>query len=780
MFTSSSGEADVGTSIRTTSRRRRAKPTLICVLAAMLATLALGVVPASASSHTVELAITGFGDQDCSTGSDRLISPVADDFRVEVCVTQGGAPVSGHTLLLHVTHGDGTTETLDKVTDSDGKASFTVEPTSAGTTTAVVCDAEGCYGEVSLEADEPPRPDPVASYSPTGNDIGNTEPIVDVQLDMTDAYTGDTAAPEESSRHDGADIASVSYAGNADGKATFKIVTVGNGRAMFEEGLPRWEMSASVVTPDGGEFTIAVRNNDGQFQTRATSSGAVLEDVEVTLEWADDNTACLGASGLDVPEGSTVTVFTAAARDPEGSGVWDEAGGPVIAASDDPAVASDDADDTGTATTDDSDDTGTATTDDGDDTTVGTADDDGTTTSGTDDGGGLGPFGYGLITVGILLFLSILYWWFVIRRRQPAYRADRWGDLEIVQQETEQPPSEPAVVHLPASSIVIDDPPPQGPCTRAYETWKDSVERLRELEAESEARDPATDPIADLRQDNLNDAREAMNAYRRIYDECLADQTVAEADSATDELGTVTVPPVSTEPAEMEAGTPRPVESHAVVVDKTGLTGKELERAERLEALYNDHMGTGDLADTAIDFWYFNDWHQRTFGEPWFRWTTKENLPGGINNRGLSDLAEVRDLACYEFVHLVAWAAGDHAVRARMEGPEGAERPSGDYSLHWYFADRVVAENIPLDGDPPAGEVVTGVARLGNNNDSGYYHTAISIGDGRVIGLGGDGLVNESATGLIDATFNRAFYSDVHSGPYNYNYWNPEPGSIGN
>jgi hypothetical protein len=336
----------------------------ITAAVAVLALFALGGwSPAAAAGHEVDIGIVFSDDQGCDTGSDRLVSS-AVPFDVKACFTESGSPISGRDVYLEVTHGDGETERLDAVTDASGVATFTVTPTSAGVTTAQICDAEGCYDSVELESDSPPPP-PVIPYVAGGGDIGQSAVLVDNPLDMIDAYTGSEAGPEESSIHSGVDIHEFSYAGiDDDGRATFKIKMVGNGEELAERDLPRWDININVTTPDGTSYSLGVRKDaDGSIGGRVWDGVSEISDADVELEWSDDgSTACISASGIDVPEGSSVSVSAAASLDSESSGVRDQLSGTLVQG-DGPEDGDEDG---GLDVSDDSDDSGT---DDGDSTT---------------------------------------------------------------------------------------------------------------------------------------------------------------------------------------------------------------------------------------------------------------------------------------------------------------------------------------------------------------------------------------------------------------------------
>jgi hypothetical protein len=219
-----------------------------------------------------------------------------------------------------------------------------------------------------------------------------------------------------------------------------------------------------------------------------------------------------------------------------------------------------------------------------------------------------------------------------------------------------------------------------------------------------------------------------------------------------------------------------------MVLDKTGLSGNELKRAERLERIFGMRKGTCDKASVAMDLYQFDQWHQQTFEEPWLEWTTKEG-PGTptSTSRDVQTFMQTRKMACYEFVHFCAFICSDQIVRQRMGGPEdGPPVPLDEYSVPWGFDDDISTNPAPLKGNAPRGSVITGVSRWGYNNDAGYYHTGIEVGDGWVVSLGSDGLLLEQTTGTVGGAFPSVGYSEVQFGDYNYGRNNPPPAAAGN
>jgi hypothetical protein len=153
----------------------------------------------------------------------------------------------------------------------------------------------------------------------------------------------------------------------------------------------------------------------------------------------------------------------------------------------------------------------------------------------SDDDSGISFLVWVLIAVIIALFGWGFYWFFFVRK-QRLYRFDR-GDAgefiddddstEIVIGGMELPTfgaiEEGEQVFLPprASEIDVGVPPAHRLCDTAHEAWRESVERLAQLEAEADASVGTDDPIPDIHSRMLDEARDSMNAYRAIYEECL-------------------------------------------------------------------------------------------------------------------------------------------------------------------------------------------------------------------------------------------------------------------
>ncbi len=214
-------------------------------------------------------------------------------------------------------------------------------------------------------------------------------------------------------------------------------------------------------------------------------------------------------------------------------------------------------------------------------------------------------------------------------------------------------------------------------------------------------------------------------------------------------------------------------------IDKTGLSGPELERARRLERIFRMRKGTGDIAAVALDLYQFDQWHQETFGEPWFSWSAEGGRPDSVTSTaGYTDrFMQTRVMACYEFVHFCAYIASDQLGSQRVGGDDDHPVLEDAYSVSWGFPDEVSTNTTTLDGDAARGSVLTGVYRWNAdyNNSAGYFHTGISIGDGKIVSLGSDGLELEDATGTVGGCFPSVGYSEVQVGDYRYGRLNPAP-----
>jgi hypothetical protein len=155
----------------------------------------------------------------------------------------------------------------------------------------------------------------------------------------------------------------------------------------------------------------------------------------------------------------------------------------------------------------------------------------------TDTGGdsGLSLFVWLFIAAFVGLFGWGLFWYF-LRGPKRLYRFDRGDPGEFIDEEDDveiviggaELPSFGAIeeaeeVFLPprASTIDVGVPPPHRLCDTAHGAWRESVEQLAILEAEADARVGSDDPLLEMHNQMIEQARDSMNAYRRIYEECL-------------------------------------------------------------------------------------------------------------------------------------------------------------------------------------------------------------------------------------------------------------------
>jgi hypothetical protein len=72
-----------------------------------------------------------------------------------------------------------------------------------------------------------------------------------------------------------------------------------------------------------------------------------------------------------------------------------------------------------------------------------------------------------------------------------------------------------------ASTIFIDDPPAHRLCDTTHAEWVKSVERLRQLEADADARIGTNDPQEERHDQMIRQARASMERWREMYEECL-------------------------------------------------------------------------------------------------------------------------------------------------------------------------------------------------------------------------------------------------------------------
>jgi hypothetical protein len=293
-----------------------------------------------------------------------------------------------------------------------------------------------------------------------------------------------------------------------------------------------------------------------------------------------------------------------------------------------------------------------------------------------------------------------------------------------------------------------------------------------------------------------DEACEKAEKAKKGYDDCLEEQNAEAFKDAVMTLGTdsETAAPSTTATATVAATAATaattaapsdPIAARKIgvslpfVLDQTGLSGDEAERARRLERIFEMRKGGGDIAAVAMDLYQFNQWHIETFDEPWFTWSTAGGDPGSVTTTAshTDTFMQTRVLACYEFVHFAAYIASDQLGRQRIGGDDDEAVLLDEYSVDWGFPDAINTNTTPLEGEAPRGSVITGVFRWGYNNSAGYYHTGVSVGDGKIISLGSDGLILEDATGTVGGAFPSVGYSEVNVGDYRYSNSNPAPAS---
>ncbi|MGD2100996.1 MAG: hypothetical protein PVG83_02070 [Acidimicrobiia bacterium] len=212
---------------------------------------------------------------------------------------------------------------------------------------------------------------------------------------------------------------------------------------------------------------------------------------------------------------------------------------------------------------------------------------------------------------------------------------------------------------------------------------------------------------------------------------------------------------------------PRPI---TLGFGRYALQGDDVERMERLEDIVNTYKGTGDIAGVAEALYEFDQWHQKTFDEPWFTWSN-ETGPGTLVSAVTSDdFLLCREMSCFEFVHLCAYMASDQLGRPRFDDEgnqlEGLQPQWG--IVPW------VHDPSTLGGEVERGSIVTGRSYWASNQ-AGYFHVAIAVGDDEVISLGNGGLSKQQTWGWWGACFSPAVYYYLDIGKYKYSAANPAP-----
>lgn len=288
----------------------------------------VAVTAAPAFAQEVDFRIVGFGEQDCRSGSTQLNTGEAITFTIEVCVDDGSGPANLEEVIINISHADGSIETRDKLT-VDGIVRFDITPLDAGLTTVEVCALGTCHGTVTMQADSPPHVAEATYFGPTA-DMGLSMPLMDPADDFFDPYEGADGGPGFGDPT--MDITQVVYLGIVNGRATYEVTTVGDVCSrLMDPTTPFIQMSATISTPDGGDYLVGVRRQNGAEQQSAFSNGAALGGSDVDLA-CEGNQATLSASNVDVPEGSFLTFLGWLSLDSTGSGFQDYVEGPLVVA----------------------------------------------------------------------------------------------------------------------------------------------------------------------------------------------------------------------------------------------------------------------------------------------------------------------------------------------------------------------------------------------------------------------------------------------------------------
>lgn len=138
-----------------------------------------------------------------------------------------------------------------------------------------------------------------------------------------------------------------------------------------------------------------------------------------------------------------------------------------------------------------------------------------------------------------------------------------------------------------------------------------------------------------------------------------------------------------------------------------------------------------------------------------FTWLRPEAQADAIRFIGLTpqEFVLLDGMTSWEFVHFVAWLAGDRPERVKPSASGG-------------WVDLVTWEMGPgalaPGGAPERGAVLLGRGKLGGSNAGGYYQAAVALGDGTAAALTSDGVVVRA----IDELFPAVTYERPVAGPY--------------
>jgi hypothetical protein len=205
---------------------------------------------------------------------------------------------------------------------------------------------------------------------------------------------------------------------------------------------------------------------------------------------------------------------------------------------------------------------------------------------------------------------------------------------------------------------------------------------------------------------------------------------------------------------------------------QTRRTTHHLEKA--ITAIAERFRSTHDLAGVAEAIYGSEASRQLIWAnDPLGRYTAAETV---------DDFIEVKRMSCYEFVHFVAFLAGEQPTRSGNDAPQLDS--SAGHVCAWSKC-RVYDRNAPAWPKMNRGDVVVGIVFepkdfatvaaglpgwIGGrylptlNNSAGFYHVGIALDGYHVISLSSD--VNLHKDSLFN-TFNKG-YSTIQVGPYNW------------
>ncbi len=156
--------------------------------------------------------------------------------------------------------------------------------------------------------------------------------------------------------------------------------------------------------------------------------------------------------------------------------------------------------------------------------------DPGTTSDQASDTGGMD---LGVVFALVALLTAILYWFFRIRPKRYAYRADREVGLDIVEESARPDPDasanddeRPVPEGEPTEGIfplVVEEPDTtfEDPCWEQNRKLNDAQDRLRDLEAEQAGTDPSHEETHKALEQAIEQARDNVAAAQRALEDCI-------------------------------------------------------------------------------------------------------------------------------------------------------------------------------------------------------------------------------------------------------------------